>query len=307
MQKTIEDPRPVKCPECGYSPLYHRLNSTRFDCKNPGCRAEFVVDARVIGRGETVEADDLTRICHATEISAAEYRAMNKAAVEASRYSLMVELEQAAQRLLKTDRVIRCVYSSELPEHFTAANEVLGLTGMSLHLPLREFLPCMADAERCILFNGANISANFDNAAEGTRAVFAHELSHIACRGFASMSEPGDSRFAASYSDLQMRCPSPAMAESIFGDDYWVSHNCQFYRALLHVIARAWDEGLEFDCLYEFEPRGLSDPSQYYDALRAEIETLDSQPLIEALRSSEPPAGFVGLFESDVARVRGAQ
>jgi len=302
MPTTINESRPIKCPTCGYSPLYRRGDSPLFDCKNPTCRAEFIAEQTAIYRGGLICASDLSRICRGREMTAQELRERNTAAVEASRYSSMVRLEQTAQRLLKTEHEIRCLYSGELPEHCTAADSVLGLTGRSLHLALREHISFLEGASRVIIFNAANIQAHFESVLQGLNQALIHECAHIAVGGFsiaeADERDPADAEARCEFSTLQLGFHPVAAAL-----DQFDQHDAAFWRAVTHLVSRAYEDDLDFDLCGEHERYGL-DAKTYYRTLQNEIETFDAEPLIEALRSTEPPQEFVDLFNSDVARIR---
>lgn len=223
-----------------------------------------------------------------------------------ARSSAMLRLERAAKEILCTDKPIYCLWRFELPAEFILADACMGLTGMSIDLAVREHIANWEGRGRAVVFNGPLIVAEFDSVPEGLNQVLVHELSHIAAGGFAADRDAADPdpdfEVERGFSEIQMRASRP-LASAL---DYFDQHDAAFFRALMHVTARAYELDLDFNVCGEHERCGLSDAGDYYAALRDEIAAFDGLPLVEALRSVQPPQEYLDLFASDVARVRGA-
>lgn len=215
-------------------------------------------------------------------------------------------LERLAQRILcNNDRPLYFRWRWGLPQDFAAADEVLGLTSASLDLTLRPYINAWEGRGRGIVFNGDNIVAEFGSGVlftEGLHQVLLHELSHVVCGGFPD--DGNDSHLEANdrkFSDAQMRCSVPPVTTEC---DWFDLHPAPWWRALGHLIARAHGEGLQFDPFAEHERHSLSSAEQYDDILADEISAMLDMPLIEALRSTDPPQEFLDLFNADITRIR---
>lgn len=227
----------------------------------------------------------------------------NVATVEEAdtRYASMVRFERLAKKLLASDHNIGCVYRSELPEDCVLADYVLGATGSSLHLPLRERVPFLRDVDRVIIFNSANILAEFGVGGGGLNAVYLHELAHAACSLAVSSEKLPDATTEANWSEFsRLQLAAPPIAAVVF--DEFEQHPEVFWRAATHLVDRACRADLDFDLSYTHGRYGL-DAEKYWNVLGGEIELYRGESLVDVLRDTEPPQEFLDLFNDDVARL----
>lgn len=278
---------PQRCPACHVANLIWERPVGAFVCANQDCAKHHVWNGT---SGKFV-----------LSIKASAAGVVAPAVVE--RYSSMVKLEEAAQRILKTNKVIRCLYRNELPDDCIMADAVLGITGKSLHLGFRDRVPLLQGADRLIVFNGANLIAEFGHGVyltEGISEVFAHELGHVVRRGFLTEDDrlPVRAESLQRFNELQTTMVPIASTLDVFDE-----HDLDYWRATTHVVARAFEDGLQFDPCAVHGRYGL-DGELYFHLLRDEIVDLFDEPLVDALQGREAPAAFVDQFNDDVAHIR---